>query len=356
MKKIIALSIAMVLAISFSVFSQSAKKPKSADGKMHSKVETNAKIETNREGGKMHIKVEIDKDGKTTKVDTTINTEDLAALNEQLEKMNIHVGTLENFGFAFATDEEKLQEEMKALEEGMKNTEFDAKALEEQMRLLEKEISDSTMMFKYKIKTNSDSGESLIELEKELGNMNFNFSDDHGGTQTITIDGDNVKIDGDKGGKEIIIKKESPKPGKKNDKEKKENKEVIIIIKSSAAPQKERASFAAEPVKDENQSTSDDVARVRFVEKKDNDWLNELVCYPNPSTGEFTLSFRLSNPQPAELKIMDIAGREVLVENIPENSSWVKKQIKLPANSSAAYLLILRQGSNWHHEKIFVRN
>src|SRR5205085_987144 len=114
------------------------------------------------------------------------------------------------------------------------------------------------------------------------------FSDDDG-VKTITIDGDNISIDGKdikidtdkKGEQKIIIKKES-KPGKKDSKQKKETKKVIIIMKSSInPPEKQKAAFAAEPVKD---------------------------------------------------------------------------QIKLPSNSSAAYLLILRQGSNWHNEKIFVRS
>ena len=124
---------------------------------------------------------------------------------------------------------------------------------------------------------------------------------------------------------------------------------------SSSAPQKQAAAFAAEPAKDENQ-TAEETARVRVVGKQDNSWLNELTCYPNPSTGEFTVTFQLSSPEPAELKVMDLAGREVFAENIPENSEWIERQIKLPVNASAAYLLIVRQGNNWHHEKIFVRS
>src|SRR5258705_6168442 len=204
MKKIIALSTVAMCAFSFMAFAQN-KKP--ADDK-----------------GKMHIKIEVEKDGKTTKVDTTLNPEDLAAFNEKMREQGIYVGTLEGLpdanGFAFATDEERLQEEMKKLEEHMKNNEFDANALEEHMRVLEKEMNDSTLMFKYKIKTDADSGESMIELENELGNMNFNFSDDDG-VKTITIDGDNINIDGnnikiddDKGEKKIIIKKDSKKDGK----------------------------------------------------------------------------------------------------------------------------------------------
>lgn len=341
MKKVVALVTVSVFAVSFIAFSQNNK---AAAG----------------DKNKMHIKIEVEKDGKTTKIDTTINPDDLAAFNEQLNEMDIHVGTLENFSevssFAFATDDKQLQEEMKKLEKQMKDGKFNMDEYEKQMQmqLLEKEMSDSTGMFRYKIKT--DDLLRLIEIEKKLGNMNFNFNDD-GGTQTITIDGDDVKINGDKDGKEIIIKKEARPRNKKDSKQKKETKKIIIIMKSSSsAPEKQTAEFAAEPVNNEIQSETENAARVRVVEKKDNSWLNELTCYPNPSTGEFTLSFRLSNPEPAELKVMDIAGREVFAENIPENSEWIEKQIKLPTNSSAAYLLILRQGNNWHHEKIFVRS
>jgi hypothetical protein len=338
MKKISALITLSVFAVSFGVFSQNNK----AAG----------------DKNKMHIKIEVEKDGKTTKIDTTLNPDDLAAFNESMKEQGIYVGTLENnpdvSSYAFATDDKQLQKEMKKLEQQMKDGKFNTDEYEKQMELMEENMSDSNGMFKYKIKTDGDSSRE-IEIEKELGNMNFNFSDD-GGTKTITIDGDDVKIDGDKGGKEIIIKKEAKPGSKKNSKQKKETKKVIIIMKSSSiAPEKQKAEFASEPVKDENKNEAENAKRI-WVAKKDNSWLNELSCYPNPSTGEFTLSFRLSNPEPAELKVMDVAGREVFAENIPANSEWVEKQIKLPANSSAAYLLILRQGNNWHHEKIFVRS
>src|SRR5687768_10983546 len=100
MKKIIALVTVSVFAVSFAALSQNNKAAGDKD--------------------KMHIKIEVEKDGKTTKIDTTINSKDLAAFNERLKEMNIHVGTLENFpevsSFAFATEEKQLQEELKKLE------------------------------------------------------------------------------------------------------------------------------------------------------------------------------------------------------------------------------------------------
>jgi len=347
MKKIVALSTAILFAFSLNVFSQD-KKAKDNESKMH-------------------IKIEVDKDGKTTKIDTTINPEDLAALNEHLADMDIHIGSPESSdfpgvqSFSFGEGGKELEEHMRELAGQLKDKEINMEEFEKQMEKMQENMKDNQNMYMYKFKTDgdSDNDSQLLELEKELDhldNMNFNFNDD-GKTKTIVIDGDDIKIDcnknkGDKGDNQIIIKKKSS-DGK--DKKHQETKKVIIMMKSSMSPEKQKAEFAAEPAKDENNS-ADDAARVRYVDKKKNSWLNDLSCYPNPSSGAFTLSFRLNNPEPAELKIMDIAGREVLAENIPENSEWVEKQIKLPSNSSAAYLLILRQGNNWYHEKIFVKS
>lgn len=344
MKKIIALTTLLWFAISLTAFSQDTKKEQG--------------------DGKMHIKIEVEKNGQVTKVDTTIDLQDLEALNEQLKDLDIHLGS-EDFpmmhDFKFDWDQDKWSEQMKDLEKQLQDAQINSEDFQKQMENLQEKMKNRCKMFQYKFKvdTDSTSDKELQELDKELENldninMNFNFNQD-GKTSTIVIDGDDIKIDGNKiedskSDKQIIIKSSLDGKGSKH----KESKKVIIMMKTSVGPEKQKAEFAAEPVKDEDAGDKD-ASRVRVVEPKGN-WLSELSCYPNPSSGEFTLSFRLNNAQAAELKIMDIAGREVFAENIPANTEWIEKQIKLPSNSSAAYLLILRQGNNWRHEKIFVKS
>src|SRR5262245_6180240 len=115
MKKNIALITVMVFAISFSAFSQNSKAKK-----------TEIKQETSTlDDGKMHIKIEIEKDGKSTKIDTTVKEEDLASLNEYLQSqdLNIHVGSEEEFpglaagAFSFAWDGEQVAELEKQLKD-----------------------------------------------------------------------------------------------------------------------------------------------------------------------------------------------------------------------------------------------
>lgn len=358
MKKIIALVTVTMFLVSFSALSQDTKGAKEKGSY-----------------GKMHIKIQIEKDGKTTRVDTTVNPEDLESLYESLKDIDIHLESDGDFpgthDFNFNGDGKQLEESMKKLEEHLNDTAllklrdgelFNMEEFEKQMKDMGEKIKDHCYMYKYKIEADSNSEKEMEEMEKELenniGNMNFNFNDD-GKNKTIIIEGSDSKDKGDKGAQKIIIKRKGEDDGKDKDhNQNKESKKVIIMMRSSGAPEKPAAEFAAEPQKKETAAGGEN-ARVRVVDKnknENNSWLNDLTCYPNPSTGEFTLSFRLSNPEAAELKIMDIAGREVFAENIPENTGWVEKQITLPAKSSAAYLLILRQGNNWHHEKIFVRS
>lgn len=361
LKKIAALITAGVLVFSFSAFSQ----------------DTTTK---DKGGKKMHIKIEIEKDGKTTKVDTTINPEELAALNEHLKQLDINIGSPADFpmlhSFKFNGDEKEWEEHMRKLEQELEDKEINMEDFQKQMEAMYEKMKDHHQMFQYKYKTYSDSDKQLLEIERELDkldnmNMNFNFNND-GKKKTITIEGDNlniygddlkidgddVKIKSDDGKKEIIIKSKTKPDGKDGKRSKeRESKKVIIIMKSSVTPEKQKAEFAAEPTNEnQNPTGTENANRVRVVEGKGNPWFSDLSCYPNPSVGEFTVSLRLNNPEAAELKIMDMAGREVFAENIPENTEWVEKQIKLPSNSSAAYLLILRQGNNWHHEKIFVKS
>ena len=334
---------------------------------------------------KMHIKIEIEKDGKTTKVDTTIKPEDLAALNEQLKDLDIHLSEADELpdmhAFRLEMDgkdlekrlkelherlkdkdfmnKNELDEHLKKMSEKMKNFQFDNEAMEKHLEEAMKNAEENQFIYKYKFNCDSILDiqlKGLDQLIEENGNMNFNFND-NGNHKTIIIEGTGDSMKDNDGDKKIIIKRIA-KPDDKNNK--KESKKIIIIMKSSNGPEKEKSQFAAEPENETMlQPDAGNAKRVRVVDKDKNEndaWLSDLTCYPNPSSGEFTLSFHLNNPGPAELKIMDIAGREVFAENLPEYSGWVEKQIKLPLKSSAAYLLILRQGSNWHHEKIFVKS
>ena len=359
MKQISALAIVTLLAVSFNAFSQNTK---------------NVQVQT--DDGKMHIKVEIEKDGKVTKIDTTIDTEALEALNERLSDMDIHIGELDDIpgqvhaqAFSFGWDPEELEAHMKVLNEHMLDTELfkikdgemvNMEEFEKQMEELGEKMKNNCFIYKYKMDGDSSTKKELMDLEKELehlNELNFNFNDDGDGKTIIIKSNDKDNADGPEEKK--VIMKRKMKTDKKDSKQKNDNKRVIIIMKSAGMPEKQKAEYAAEPM---NERENNAAANKALTPSQNNgtdanaSWLNNLACYPNPSTGEFTLSFRLSDPQPAEVKIMDVAGREVFAENFPENTGQVEKQITLPVKSSAAYLLILRQGNNWHHEKIFVKS
>ncbi|MBK5284209.1 MAG: T9SS type A sorting domain-containing protein [Bacteroidia bacterium] len=358
LQKTLTVLTAVLFSVSLNTFSQN-KKTKDAEGKMH-------------------IKIEIEKDEKTTKVDTVINPEDLSKLNEQLKDLDINIGSLEELpelerthAFKFEFDEKIFEKQMKEAEqkikeagEAMRDKEFDMKDLNEHLKEMEKNMNDYRKSFKFEFKCDSTMKLNKEQMRKELeslpGNMNFNFNYDGDG-KTIIIDSesDGDKNEKDAGEKKIIIRK--TEKGEGNDKNNmKEEKRVYIILKSSFVPEKQKAEFASEQVNDEKEIQSrdeNDSKRARIVnEKESNSWLNNFACYPNPSSEEFTIRFHLANSEPAELKIVDLAGREVFSEKLSENSQLVEKQIKLPSNSSSAYLLILRQGNNWLHEKIFVKS
>jgi hypothetical protein len=81
--------------------------------------------------------------------------------------------------------------------------------------------------------------------------------------------------------------------------------------------------------------------------------LEEVDYYPNPNEGQFTLRFR-ANKIPTEVKIIDLMGKEVYKENIPEFGGMYDKQIDLAGNEPGMYVLQVIQNNRSWSKKVVV--
>ena len=88
----------------------------------------------------------------------------------------------------------------------------------------------------------------------------------------------------------------------------------------------------------------------------DNVLANNLVVFPNPSKGEFTISFNsnLNNNDDVKVDIFDISGRLVYKNNFINNSANFSKTINLNNVASGIYVANISNGNNITSHKIII--
>ncbi|WP_179008791.1 S8 family serine peptidase [Winogradskyella forsetii] len=83
---------------------------------------------------------------------------------------------------------------------------------------------------------------------------------------------------------------------------------------------------------------------------------NNLVVFPNPNKGEFTISFdsNLSNNEDVKVEIHDISGRIVYNKNFVNNTVQFNKTINLGGVASGIYIANISKGSHITSHKIII--
>lgn len=75
--------------------------------------------------------------------------------------------------------------------------------------------------------------------------------------------------------------------------------------------------------------------------------LEGINYYPNPSNGQFTLRFA-GDQTPTQVRIIDLMGKEVYNENIPDFSGSYDKEINLSGNNPGTYVLqVIQNDKSW---------
>ena len=75
--------------------------------------------------------------------------------------------------------------------------------------------------------------------------------------------------------------------------------------------------------------------------------LEEVDYYPNPSQGKFNLKFK-GKKRPIQIKILDLRGQEIFVENINDFSGMYDNQINLSGNEPGLYVLqVIQNNKSW---------
>lgn len=84
--------------------------------------------------------------------------------------------------------------------------------------------------------------------------------------------------------------------------------------------------------------------------------LKNLLFYPNPNDGQFTLSFDLENTKkPATIKIFNLQGEEIYNEKVSGDSPKYNKEIDLSTEAKGVYFLSITQGKKQDVRKVVLQ-
>ncbi|MBK9424161.1 MAG: T9SS type A sorting domain-containing protein [Bacteroidetes bacterium] len=274
-------------------------------------------------------------------VNTDINiTDDMVMIKdefkdlENLQEINVEVGDV---------DFRKI--EMGQLEEELKKLNIDLEELKSNSKVLELDLEN----MEEPIETDGSG-------EVKKGTVRMFINDDETGddsekkhqTKTVIVTCD-PEMKMKPGASKTFIWKDSTGAAHKEiriirtDKDAADKGETKTIkIESEAVPP------PPPPVKKESEDQS--------LSKAEDYKLNatDFKIYPNPSQGKINVSFKINHPGVINLKILDAYGKLIIEDEITTPEGYFQKEYTIEGKARGTYLLQLKQGDKWRHEKIIV--
>jgi hypothetical protein len=81
---------------------------------------------------------------------------------------------------------------------------------------------------------------------------------------------------------------------------------------------------------------------------------NEMLIYPNPSKGHFTIDINMPGKEKAEMEVIDANGKTVYSEEIPNSDGKISKEIDLSKNGKGIYSVRVSKGGKVIVEQVVV--
>ena len=79
---------------------------------------------------------------------------------------------------------------------------------------------------------------------------------------------------------------------------------------------------------------------------------NDIIIYPNPSSGMFTLAFNLLENEYVRLKVYNVMGEIIYLENLNHKDKIFRKQIDISGFAGGIYYLSLNYNNKTIGKKI----
>lgn len=298
----------------------------------------------------MRIKIQKEENGKKTKIDTTITSDQLPAIKEYLKDLDIHLdaelkdlGSINNENNSGGNvtmrfrHPEMSKEEREEFEKEMKSLKKELKGLDEKMKDINIELdglddldpenfdlhlkmpgapcmppSPNSSFYFY----GNEGDEELKEFENKI---KFRFHSGHKEVPDSLNNEDHIIVYGSKEEGTPELKQEmTTKDGDK------------IFIYKRKLPKKE------EP----KASTSMPVTKVKV--------------YPNPGNGKLSVSFSAPSTGDIEISISNANGKEVYSKKLKDFSGEYFNQVNISENGKGTYFLKITQGGDSITKKLVV--
>ncbi len=287
------------------------------------------------------IKIEKDENGKKTKIDTTITSDQLPAMKEYLKGMDIDLdGSHSDRGEKDITmhirhpkmgkeDQDAFDNDMKKLKEEMKNLDHEMKDMHIEMYSSGDNDFDLNMqmprtpMPPMPPTSNGfffDGDDDGNETECKHGkHFNFQFHSMNDDVPDSLNDDQHIILYGAKGEDTPVIEKEiTTKDGNK-----------VFVFKRKLP-------------KEENAKTNTSMQ------------ITKLKVYPNPGNGKFSLSFASVSEGDVQISITDAKGKEVFTKTLKNFSGEYFNQLDISDKGKGTYFIKISQGDDSITKKLVV--
>lgn len=333
---------------------------------------THAQNNKEKKDKKVSIKIISEENGKKTVVDTTFNAKDDEAIEAFMKAHNIDKplppvpptppsapNAPKGITPPAPPTPPKADDDGYSFHFDFDDKDFGAFGddLAKEMEKVKEQIEEAKEALKQSLKEIKISKEDLKKLQDEINKE---------------LDKIDIKVDGEKNNKRVIIKRKTGDAGTEDDSNWSTNAFVTgngKIVKCITT-EGNKTNCRMMVITDDKEVNSDEGNTKTKKEDKDpeapstekkvssgNNQLNtdDFKVFPNPNDGSFDLLFHLDTHGKTTINVIDASGKEVFSESFADFTGDYKKHIELPSKEKGTYLLNVKQEDRWMHKKFVVK-
>ncbi len=277
--------------------------------------------------------------------DTILSDQEKAELKKEMEAAKQEMLKAKKEMKINHVEWEKSRKEMEKSREELERNKEEMKKINKEVRMIRIDVNDNEVAQKeFNFVMNND---ELISGDENYKVILHNCDEGAIGYKFM-IDG----TSGENAGKKCIVAVYCDSTMEGNDKVK-----VIRKIKVTGEPAEEMKMRS--PLNTTEPEITEVVSVPTNAPKRTTDShelaANDFRLYPNPTEGKITVSFRTEQEGPIEVKLLDTSGRVLVDETVEAPGGFFNKDYSIESGARGTYLLQLRQGEQWRHEKIVVK-
>lgn len=83
--------------------------------------------------------------------------------------------------------------------------------------------------------------------------------------------------------------------------------------------------------------------------------VSDFKLYPNPTAGKLNISFQSESSGKTQIRLLDGSGKVVIEDVVDVQNGFFSKEYSIEGKSRGTYLLQIKQGDKWKHEKVVLK-